>query len=101
MVSLNSKYWPKYSSTYRSKIRNGCIVGVRAPGPHQVDEDVGEKEEDGHLADSGHQVEAEEEDSGEAERREEADCRHEYDVARHGETNQDLQCDVGITMMTR
>ena len=81
------------SLTYRSQIRYGCIVWICSPGPHQVDEDVREIEEEGHLAHSGRQVEAEEEDGGEAESLEKADCRYEYDVTWHCQADQDLQWD--------
>ena len=79
------------SETYSSKIWDSSIVRVSPPGPHQVDQEVGEIEEDGHLAQGGHQVEGEEEDRGEAERLEGADGRHEYDVAGHRQGQQDLQ----------
>ena len=79
------------SATYSSEIWDSSVIRVSSPGPHEVDQEVGQIEEDGDLAQGSHQIEGEEEDSGEAQRLEGADGRHEYDVARHGQGQQDLQ----------
>ena len=78
--------------TYSSQIWDGGIVRVSPLGPHHVDEEVGEIEEDGHLRHGRRQVEGEEEGRGDAEGLQRADGRHEYDVARHCQAHQDLQC---------
>ena len=86
------RFWFECSVTYSSKIWDGRIVGVRPTGPEHVDEDVGEIEQDGHLAHGRRQVEGEEEEGRDAERLQGADGRHEYDVARYSQTHQDLKC---------
>merc|ERR1719431_1744621 len=72
-----------------SKVRDGRVVGVGAAGPHAVDDDLAEVEQDRHLTHPGEKVEEEEERGGDPAGLQQAEDQHEEDVAGDEEEEED------------